>query len=255
MSANWYSEAALKIRDQRFLFMNHGYWEPTTTTTSSEEPGAYAHILSEALVLKVLGDLPPPGARILDVGCGRGGACALLARETKAARVVGLDRCVEGVETCRQNVREARVEFVVGDAQALPFGDGSFERVLNLESAHGYPDRRAFFREVHRVLVPGGRFCYADGVSPDTLAEQAADLAAAGLVLEGVEDITQPVIEALVRSSDDRRAFFDSMIAAGSVDEAFAQRLCHGLTVTVPEIYRKGTLHYYVWSCHKPDGA
>lgn len=252
MSAGWYSDAALKIQDPRFLFMNHGYWEPTMAPMSGE-PGAYAHLLSEALVRRVLGDLPSPGTRILDVGCGRGGACAMLARETRAARVVGLDRCVEGIATCRQNVRDQRVEFIVGDAQALPFADGSFERVLNLESAHGYPDRAAFFSEVHRVLVPGGRFCYADGVPPDTLAEQAASLAEAGLIVEGTEDITEPVIEALVRSSADRRTFFDSMITANTVDLAFARRLCDALTGSIPEMYRQGTLHYYVWSCRKPD--
>lgn len=254
MSGSWYSEAALKIRDPRFLFMNHGYWEPALLPTS-DVPGDYAHRLSEALVLKVLGDLPPAGARVLDVGCGRGGACALLARDTHAARIVGLDRCAEGVETCRQNVRDPRVEFVVGDAQALPFADGSFERVLNLESAHGYPDRGAFFREVHRVLVPGGRFSYADGIPPATLDEQVAGLAAAGLVVEHVEDITEPVIEALVRSTDDRRAFYDAMIAAETVDHAFARRLCDALTGSIPDVYRKGTLHYYVWRCRKPDGA
>lgn len=254
MSEAWYSEAALKIRDPRFLFMNHGYWEPTIAPTS-DGPGAYAHLLSEALVLKVLGDLPSAGARVLDVGCGRGGACALLARDTQVARIVGLDRCAEGVETCRQNVQDPRVEFVVGDAQALPFADGSFERVLNLESAHGYPDRGAFFREVHRVLVPDGRFSYADGIPPATLDEQVAGLAAAGLVVEHVEDITAPVVEALVRSSDDRRAFYSAMIAADTVDHAFAHRLCNALTGSIPEVYRKGTLHYYVWRCRKPDGA
>lgn len=254
MSGSWYSEAALKIRDSRFLFMNHGYWEPSMAPTS-EVPGAYAHLLSEALVLEVLGELPSSGSRVLDVGCGRGGACALLARETGAARIVGLDRCAEGVETCRKNVSDERIEFVEGDAQALPFPDESFEQVLNLESAHGYPDRRAFFGEVYRVLVPGGRFCYADGVPPDTLEEQAKDLAAAGLVVDQVEDITKPVIEALQRSSDDRRAFFDAMIEAKTVDTEFAGRLCTALTTSIPEIYQKGTLHYVRWSCHKPDGA
>jgi SAM-dependent methyltransferase len=254
MSSSWYSEAALKIRDPRLLFMNHGYWTPGTEPLSSEI-GAYAHQLSEALVLKVMGDLPAVGDRILDVGCGRGGACALLARVSEAARIVGLDRCEEGIATCRQNVVQDHVEFVVGDAQDLPFPDASFERLVNIESSHGYPNRRGFFDEVHRVLVPGGVFNYTDGIPLHSLDQHHEDLEAAGLIVDLTEDITEPVIEALVRCSDDRRAFFETMIAAGTADEAFANRLCNALTSSVPDMYRQKSLNYIVWRCHKPEQA
>jgi ubiquinone/menaquinone biosynthesis C-methylase UbiE len=254
MSANWYAEAAAKIRDPRFLFMNHGYWQPGLVAEPAEpaEPGDYAHQVSEALVRKVLGDLPRAGDRVLDVGCGRGGACALLARESDAEVIVGLDSCAEGIDTCRANVRDDRVTFVVGDAQSLPFADGSFDRVLNIESAHGYPDRLGFFREVHRVLRAHGGFNYTDGIPPDTLDQQLADLNAAGLLVEAVEDITAGVLEALDRSSADRQALYDSMIAAGTVEETFARRLCKALTGSIPQTYRQGTLQYVVWRCHKP---
>ena len=251
MSADWYAEAAAKIRDPRFLFMNHGYWQPGRVAVA-DEPGAIAHDLSEALVRHVLGDPPRAGEHVLDVGCGRGGACALLARESEAEAIVGLDRCAEGIETCRANVRDDRVSFVVGDAQSLPFGDGSFDRVLNIESAHGYPDRLGFFREVHRVLRADGGFNYTDGIPPDTLDQQLADLESAGLLVEAVEDITAGVLEALDRSSADRQAIYDSMIAAGTVEETFARRLCKALTESIPQTYRQGTLKYIVWRCHKP---
>ncbi len=251
MSADWYAEAAAKIRDPRFLFMNHGFWQPELVAEAAD-PGAYAHHLSEALVRKVLGDLPCAGDRVLDVGCGRGGACALLARESEAEAIVGLDRCAEGINTCRANVRNDRVTFVVGDAQSLPFEDGSFDRVLNIESAHGYPDRLGFFREVYRVLRTHGSFNYTDGIPPDTLDQQLADLKAAGLTVEAVEDITAGVLEALERSSADRQALSDSMVAAGMVDEPFTRRLCKALTESIPQTYREGTLKYIVWRCHKP---
>ena len=251
MSADWYAEAAAKIRDPRFLFMNHGFWQPGLVAEPAE-PGAYAHQLSEALVRQVLGYLPRAGDRVLDVGCGRGGACALLARESDAEAIVGLDRCSEGIDTCRANVRDDRVTFVVGDAQSLPFADGSFDRVLNIESAHGYPDRLGFFREVHRVLRAHGGFNYTDGIPPETLDQQLADLKAAGLLVDAVEDITAGVLAALDRSRADRQAFSDSMVAAGTVDEPFARRLFKALNESIPQAYRQGTLKYVVWRCHKP---
>ncbi|MFN9545774.1 MAG: class I SAM-dependent methyltransferase [Cyanobacteriota bacterium] len=254
MSANWYTEAATKIRDPRFLFMNHGYWQPDLEAQSGE-PGSYAHQLSEALVRKVLGDLPRAGDHVLDVGCGRGGACALLARDSEAEVIIGMDRCAEGIETCRANVCNDRVTFVVGDAQSPPFADGRFHRVLNIESAHGYPNRLGFFKEVHRLLRPGGCFNYTDGVPPDTLDQQLADLKSAGLFVETVEDITAGVIEALERSSADRQALYDLMVAASTVDEPFARRLCNALTESIPETYRQGTLKYIVWRCHKPGDS
>lgn len=254
MSADWYAESAAKIRDPRFLFMNHGFWEPGLVG-EAVEAGSYSHHLSEALVRKVLGDLPRAGDRVLDVGCGRGGACALMARESDAATIVGLDRCAEGISACRSVVVDDRVSFVEGDAQSLPFADNSFDRVVNIESAHGYLNRLGFFQEVYRILTPSGRFSYTDGIPPDTLDQQLADLNGAGFVVETVEDITAGVLEALERSSADRQAFYDLMIASGTVDESFARRLCKALTESIPQVYREGTLKYIVWRCQKPENS
>lgn len=52
--------------------------------------------------------------------------------------------------------------LVRGHAMQLPFGDGSFDLVVNVEASHAYSSDAAFLLEVRRVLHPQGRFLYAD---------------------------------------------------------------------------------------------
>ena len=51
------------------------------------------------------------------------------------------------------------VTFRQGDVGALPFADGAFDIVLSLNGFHAFPDKEAAYREVFRVLRPGGTFC------------------------------------------------------------------------------------------------
>ena len=51
------------------------------------------------------------------------------------------------------------VTFRQGDVGALPYEDGSFDIVLSLNGFHAFPDKEAAYREISRVLKPGGTFC------------------------------------------------------------------------------------------------
>jgi len=51
------------------------------------------------------------------------------------------------------------VSFTQGDIGALPFEDDSFDLVLSLNGFHAFPDKESAYREVYRVLKPGGVFC------------------------------------------------------------------------------------------------
>jgi SAM-dependent methyltransferase len=97
-----------------------------------------------------------PGMEVLDVACGTGNASIPAARA--GARVTGLDFAPGLLEIARERAADAMVEidFVEGDAQALPFGDASFDRVVSTFGHMFAPDHARAAAEMKRVLRPGG---------------------------------------------------------------------------------------------------
>ncbi|CAN5485177.1 class I SAM-dependent methyltransferase [soil metagenome] len=97
------------------------------------------------------------GDEVLDVACGTGNATIPAAQA--GAAVNGLDLTQELLERGRANAAEAgvEVEWVEGDAEALPFADESFDAVISVFGVMFAPDHRKAAGEVARVLRPGGR--------------------------------------------------------------------------------------------------
>jgi ubiquinone/menaquinone biosynthesis C-methylase UbiE len=102
------------------------------------------------------------GMKVLDVATGTGSA-AIRAAE-KGADVVGLDISPEMLEGARRNAAEAgvEVEWVEGDAQALPFDDDSFDRVLTAFGTIHATDHDLAASELVRVCKPGGEIVMAN---------------------------------------------------------------------------------------------
>jgi SAM-dependent methyltransferase len=94
---------------------------------------------------------------VLDVACGAGNA-TIPAAET-GAKTTGLDLTPELLEAGRRAAAEAgvEIEWVEGDAEQLPFDDGSFDAVLSVFGCMFAPDQKRTAAELARVLKPGGR--------------------------------------------------------------------------------------------------
>jgi SAM-dependent methyltransferase len=113
---------------------------------------------------------PQPDERFLDLACGTG-AVAELAAAT-GAHVTGLDLAPALIETARERAlqRGLDIEYVVGDCEAVPFEDGSFEIVSSTCGVMFTPDHEASARELARVTASGGRVALANWTPGSTLA-------------------------------------------------------------------------------------
>src|SRR5262249_33131638 len=131
---------------------------------------------------------------ILDIGCGRGGTVDVIAQYFETQKIVGIDLSRDAIAFCVNKHRYKHVYFLEGDAESLAFGDNAFDIVTNIESSHIYPDMLAFYREVFRVLKPGGYFLYADLLPADQVSGYLTALQAMSLILETDRDVTANVL-------------------------------------------------------------
>lgn len=200
--AAYYDKAAARVPE--FTVLNYGYSaEPENSLVPRDNPEFYCLRLYEHTVR----DVPLEGARVLEVSCGRGGGASFLHRTFGPARYVGVDLSEENIRMARE--REDGPEFVLGRADRLAFGDASFDVVVNIEASHLYDDRKAFFAEAFRVLVPGGHFCYTDGCWAND--DCSGELLAAGFELIERREITANVVRALERDSRRKERLFDGL--------------------------------------------
>lgn len=120
---------------------------------------------------------PHADERVLDVGCGSGTAALVAAR--RYCQVTGLDFVPQLIERARERAAadDLEVRFELGDAQALPFPDESFDVALSVYGVQFAPDQEKAAREMLRVCRSGGRIGLAtpipEGWSGDFFATNA----------------------------------------------------------------------------------
>jgi len=112
---------------------------------------------------KALGHEPGPYARALEIGAGTGYFSLNLVQAGVVREAVCTDISPGMLETLQANAKGLglSVETVACDAESLPFDDASFDFVLGHAVLHHLPDLDGAFRELLRVLRPGGTFAFA----------------------------------------------------------------------------------------------
>jgi len=185
------------------------------------------------------GDLP--GRRVLDVGCGTGALAAELSR--RGAKVWGVDTSAEMLAVARERVG-SEVGLKQGAAEALPFRDGWFERVV-LRCVVHLLDRARALPELARVLAPSGRVVVATfapehferiwvaRVFPSLAAIDRARFPAPGLLARELE--TAGLGEARIR-----RISQSATLERGDALEKLRERYISTLSLLPEDEYRAG---------------
>jgi SAM-dependent methyltransferase len=115
--------------------------------------------------------------KCLDVGSG-GGLLGLAMAEITGLEVTLYDISADAIKLAKQRIRTgdlgSRAMAVVGDVHAMPFSDGSFDLIISRGSLWFWEKHLMAFREICRVLAPGGRACIGGGFGTTELQRQIA---------------------------------------------------------------------------------
>ena len=106
-----------------------------------------------------------PGMRVADVGCGVGGPLVTIAEATGAS-ITGINFNTRQVERGRQRARRAGLadicDFLYADYMDVPLPDDTFDAMYSFEAICHAPNRERAFRELYRLLKPGGEAAIVD---------------------------------------------------------------------------------------------
>jgi len=146
--------------DQESLGLHYGFWDKNTKTRKQALLNQYRQA-NELLQIK-------PNERVLDAGCGVGGASLWLAKNTEG-KFDGITLSAEQVELARKFSAERnltdRVTFHQMDFNKTSFKNESFDKAFGIESfCYSYPDQLILFKEMYRLLKKGGRLVMSDGL-------------------------------------------------------------------------------------------
>ena len=194
-SYDWFSSALGQLGVDGIHLLNYGYAyaDGLALPLDLDAKDRQEYLFSWNLVYETARPARVAGKKVLVIGCGRGGDAYFIRRYLNAASVVGIDLSRAGIDACRRDYSMPGLEFGVGDAERLQFPDEAFDAVISIESSHGYGDLGVFYRQVSRVLKPGGIFLYCDYFRDQSFRRQ---LSAASLKVLEEADITEGVLRA-----------------------------------------------------------
>ncbi len=186
-----------------FNFMNYGY---SSTDTDKEIISEQHELYQKQLYHHLFSMHPSESAnelRVLEIGSGRGGGANYLATTFKFKEMVGVDISDKAITYCSDKFKDTKnLKFVQGESENIPFDDGYFDAVINVESSHCYPNLEKTFSEIRRVLKKNGAFLITDYRDSDKI-DDLYHLLKKFFDISQKNDITSNVVSSL--NKDNKR--------------------------------------------------
>jgi len=246
----WYPYLTRRLRSEGVLFLNYAF-ETDPPLALPLDPEDEADRFCIQLYHHVASQVDLRGLKVLEVSCGHGGGASWITRCLHPASYTALDLNPVGIRFCRERHDVAGLQFVEGNAQALPFADGEFDAVINVEASHCYPDFPLFLSEVARVLKPGGHLLYADFRYRETIETWEQAFADCAMDVVSTHDISQEVLRGMDHNAERSRALVRERLPKflHSLGADFA-----GVPgARVYESLRSGDLPYRMWHMRCPE--
>lgn len=190
--------------------MNYGFSDPETDhpLDSADEKNRFSIQLYRHLVDYVQLDEKD----IVEIGSGRGGGLAYIAKNYPAKSLIGVDLDKGAVAFSNRTYSHGNLSFQSGNAEQLNLKDESCDVLLNVESSHRYLQMDRFLSEVTRILRKGGHFLFTDFRFDYEWPETDKLLRSYNLNILREKDITPDVIQALKMNDPRVRALITRMV-------------------------------------------
>ncbi len=236
----WYQRISKAHNKVDFRFMNYGF---------VDEEGPVLDLVDEPYRLFIqlyhmnIRDVDLNNKQVLEVGSGRGGGASWIAKSKSPSSLIGVDFSKEAVTLCNDWYEQENLNFIVGNAQDLPFDADSFDIVYNVESSHCYGDINKFVSEVLRVLRKDGYFCWTDFRDEETMKKTEEIFQNVGFSVASKKEITDEVVDALDMINDAKKERITELVPR-TIRRSF-ETFAGVQGTPVYDSFKSGKLKYY----------